>query len=205
MLDMHAASSNLSAPTKVNQPTLDVWKSMGLDSFLSPTAIELKAKCEKMIEDNLDELTDHYGRGAYPAFILPKLRELGIAGMAMKDFGGLGLSTVDQAGILMGLGGVSSGPSTFIVLHTFGMNVIDQLGSDEMRQRILPEAVKFNKILCFALSEPDYGSDATSLETYAKKVSGGYILNGQKRWIGNSTVASYIIVWAKNKDDGNRI
>ena len=106
---------------------------MRLDSFLSPKAIELKAKCEKMIEDNLDELTDHYERAAYPAFILPKIKELGIAGMSIKDFGGLGLSTIDQAAILMGLGGVSTGPISFIILHTFGMNVIDQLGSDELR------------------------------------------------------------------------
>jgi len=62
-----------------------------------------------------------------------------------------------------------------------------------------------NKILSFGLTEPEAGSDATSLTSEAKKVEGGYTLNGQKRWIGNATIADYIIIWAKNVDDGNRI
>lgn len=62
-----------------------------------------------------------------------------------------------------------------------------------------------DKFICFGLTEPDYGSDATSLKTSAKKVEGGYLLNGQKRWIGNATFADYIIVWAKNEHDNNNI
>ena len=70
---------------------------------------------------------------------------------------------------------------------------------------IIHDLVKFNKILCFALTEPNFGSDATSMLTNARKVPGGYVINGAKRWIGNATYAEYIICWAKNKDDGNRI
>jgi alkylation response protein AidB-like acyl-CoA dehydrogenase len=55
------------------------------------------------------------------------------------------------------------------------------------------------------LSEPDYGSDATSLKTFAKSVEGGFVLNGRKRWIGNATFADYIIVWAKNPEENNNI
>ena len=62
-----------------------------------------------------------------------------------------------------------------------------------------------NKYICFGLTEPDYGSDATSLMTNAKKVEGGYLLNGQKRWIGNGTFADYIIIWAKNPLENNNI
>jgi len=56
------------------------------------------------------------------------------------------------------------------------------------------------KTICFGLTEPLNGSDATGLQTTAKKVEGGYVLNGQKRWIGNATFADYIVVWAKNID-----
>jgi len=61
------------------------------------------------------------------------------------------------------------------------------------------------KYICFGLTEPDYGSDATHLKTTAKKVNGGFVLNGKKRWIGNATFADYIIVWAKNIDEDGKI
>lgn len=64
--------------------------------------------------------------------------------------------------------------------------------------------MKFDKILCFGLTEPDFGSDASSLATTATKVDGGYILNGNKRWIGNATFGNPII-WAKNVSDGNKV
>ena len=61
------------------------------------------------------------------------------------------------------------------------------------------------KIMCFCLTEPDYGSDATSLKTIATKTKGGYIIKGVKRWPGNSTFADYHVVWARNPDDNNKI
>lgn len=64
--------------------------------------------------------------------------------------------------------------------------------------------MKFEKIFCFGLTEPDNGSDATGLQTTATKTEGGWILNGKKRWIGNATLGD-VIVWAKNTNDGNRI
>ena len=59
--------------------------------------------------------------------------------------------------------------------------------------------------MSFGLTEPEYGSDATSLKTSAKKVEGGYIINGNKRWIGNATFADYIISWARNENEGDKI
>lgn len=70
---------------------------------------------------------------------------------------------------------------------------------------MLPDCVALKKICCFGLTEANYGSDATSLKTSAKKVDGGYILTGSKRWIGNATFADYIIVWAKNQAENNKI
>jgi len=62
-----------------------------------------------------------------------------------------------------------------------------------------------DKIVCFGLTEPENGSDATDMKTVAKKVPGGYVLNGQKCWIGNATIADYTIIWAKNPSEGNNI
>ena len=62
-----------------------------------------------------------------------------------------------------------------------------------------------NKLICFGMTEPDYGSDASGLKTTAKKVDGGYSLTGEKRWIGNVTQADYVIIWARNIDENNKV
>jgi len=65
--------------------------------------------------------------------------------------------------------------------------------------------VALNKIICFGLTEPQNGSDASGLATTATKVEGGYLLNGEKRWIGNATHADYVNVWAKNPLEENKV
>ena len=62
-----------------------------------------------------------------------------------------------------------------------------------------------NKIMAWALTEPNNGSDASGLQTTARKVKGGYLLNGEKRWIGNATFADYVCVWARNEAEGNKV
>jgi glutaryl-CoA dehydrogenase len=73
---------------------------------------------------------------------------------------------------------------------------------------MLPGLMAFDKIGAFALTEPNHGSDATSMDTFAVKATDGrdgWILNGHKKWIGNGTIADYIVVWAKNKDEKDKI
>lgn len=65
--------------------------------------------------------------------------------------------------------------------------------------------MNMDKYICFGLTEPDNGSDASGLQTTAKKVDGGYLLTGQKRWIGNATFADYIVIWARNPHENNNI
>lgn len=92
--------------------------------------------------------------------------------------------------------------STFYLVHNLiGQNVVDYCGDQEQRARILPGTMNMDKYICFGLTEPDYGSDATSLKTTARKVEGGYLVTGSKRWIGNATFADYIVVWARNANE----
>lgn len=101
---------------------------------------------------------------------------------------------------------VDASVGTFVLVHnSLGLTVVDLLGSQEQRARWLPDGIALNKVWCFGLTEPDFGSDATGLKTTAKKVDGGYVINGVKRWIGNATFADYIIVWARNEDEGGKI
>ena len=93
----------------------------------------------------------------------------------------------------------------FVVTNCLGISVIERCGGEEQKQRIIPDCVLFKKFIAFGLTEPTNGSDATGLLSTAKKVEGGFLLNGKKRWIGNATFADYIVIWAKNVDDGNKI
>lgn len=91
------------------------------------------------------------------------------------------------------------------IINALGVSVIDNCGSEEQKQRFIPELISFKKISCFGLTEPEYGSDATNMGTTARKVEGGYILNGKKRWPGNGDKADYSIIWAKNVSDKNKL
>jgi glutaryl-CoA dehydrogenase len=94
------------------------------------------------------------------------------------------------------------------VHFTLGIATIEACGDDEQKKRFLPDCYDLKKITAFGLTEPKYGSDATSMESFvvkAKDGRDGYVLNGEKLWIGNGTFADYIVVWAKNRDDGDRI
>jgi glutaryl-CoA dehydrogenase len=80
------------------------------------------------------------------------------------------------------------------------MQSIALLGSDEQRERWLPEMARMEKIGAFGLTEPKHGSDAVGLETSARRDGDGYLLNGQKKWIGNGSIADYVIIWARGED-----
>ena len=83
--------------------------------------------------------------------------------------------------------------------------MFEACGSEEQKNRFLPDLISLKKISCFGLTEPDNGSDATGMKTTARKVEGGYIVNGRKRWPGNAVMADCTVVWAKNVSDGNKI
>jgi alkylation response protein AidB-like acyl-CoA dehydrogenase len=151
-------------------------------------------------------LMEYVNKTEFPFELVPKLKELGVNGYHIKDHGGPGLSSVEVGAVCYEMAKIDASMFTFLTVHnSIGMAVVDLLGSEEQRARILPDGIAFKKILSFGLTEADYGSDATSLQTTAKKVEGGYVINGSKRWIGNATFADYMIVWAKNVDDNNKI
>jgi len=96
---------------------------------------------------------------------------------------------------------VDGSVSTFFLVHTFLATLtIGLLGSEAQKQDLLPDLASFRKVGCWALTEPSHGSDASALLTTARRASGGWILNGRKRWIGNGTFADIIIVWARNEE-----
>jgi len=96
---------------------------------------------------------------------------------------------------------VDASCSTFILVHaSLVVPTIDLCVSEAQKQKYLPSLAQYKTLGCWALTEPDYGSDASSLKTAATKVPGGWHLDGQKRWIGNSTFADMLIILARNAD-----
>jgi glutaryl-CoA dehydrogenase len=86
-------------------------------------------------------------------------------------------------------------------VHSFlAMQSIAMLGDEEQRERWLPAMARLEKIGAFGLTEPKHGSDAVGLETSARRDGDAYVLNGQKKWIGNGSIADYVIIWARGED-----
>ena len=158
-----------------------------------------------MMEENYTEINKHVDATTFPHFLVDKIKALGINGLQIKGYGSPGLSTLESGALCYEMAVKDGSVATFFLVHNaIGMCVVNALGDEEQKQRLLPDGVQFKRIMCFGLTEPLNGSDATGLQTTATKVEGGWRLNGQKRWIGNATFGD-VVVWAKNTNDGNRI
>ena len=135
--------------------------------------------------------------------IMKEMGKLGLLGATIQGYGCSGVSQVAYGLIAREMERVDSGyRSALSVQSSLVMYPIYSFGSEEQRQKYLPDLALGKKIGCFGLTEPDGGSDPSAMRTTAKKVQGGYKLNGAKQWITNSPVADVFVVWAKD-DDGD--
>ena len=135
--------------------------------------------------------------------IFPKFGEMGLLGITVpEEYGGLGGSYVSYGLAAREIERIDSGyRSMMSVQSSLVMYPIFAYGSEEQRRKYLPELSKGNLIGCFGLTEPDAGSDPSSMLTRAKKTNSGYVLNGSKMWISNSPIADIFIIWAKLEDE----
>ena len=130
--------------------------------------------------------------------IMREMGELGLFGATIKGYGCAGVSNVASGLICKEIEWVDSGyRSALSVQSSLVMHPIYSFGSDAQKDKYLPKLASGELIGCFGLTEPNHGSDPSSMETRAKKVAGGYILSGAKNWITNSPVADVFVVWAK--------
>ncbi len=134
-----------------------------------------------------------------------EMAELGLLGATIsEEYGGAGVSYTSYGLIARELERVDSGYRSFAsVQSSLVMYPIDQFGTEEQKRRFLPRLASAELIGCFGLTEPDHGSDPGSMTTTARKVDGGWVLNGAKMWITNSPVADIAIVWAKAKENAS--
>jgi glutaryl-CoA dehydrogenase len=149
-------------------------------------------------------INQYWGRAEFPFELIREYGTLGIAGTPYRGFGCLGKSTVLDGLVMMELARIDCSIATFHGVHSgLAMGSIYLCGSDEQRERWLPAMQRAEKIGAFGLTEPEVGSGAArGLTTTAQRRGKEWILNGQKRWIGNATFADLMIIWARDVDDG---
>jgi glutaryl-CoA dehydrogenase len=136
--------------------------------------------------------------------LVRRLPELGIVGEDITGYGCAGMSPMACGLVTMELHRGDGSLGVVLGVHAgLAMQSIAMCGSEEQKARWLPDLAAMTKLGAFALTEPDHGSDSVALETSATlDGNGDWVLNGRKRWIGLGTVADFVVVWARNTDDG---
>ncbi|KJS39830.1 MAG: acyl-CoA dehydrogenase, partial [Rhodospirillaceae bacterium BRH_c57] len=139
--------------------------------------------------------------------IMTEMGALGLLGPTIpEEYGGSAVNHVAYGLIAREVERVDSGyRSAMSVQSSLVMHPIHAYGSDEQKKKYLPKLVTGEWVGCFGLTEPDHGSDAGSMKSRAKKVDGGFVLNGQKMWITNSPIADLAVVWAKSDAHDGKI
>ncbi len=147
----------------------------------------------------LPQIVKYNREGKFPVYLVPQMAELGLLGPTLPaKYGCAEMNNVAYGLIMQELERGDSGVRSFAsVLSALVMYPIFTFGSEEQKDYWLPLLAKGEKIGCFGLTEPDYGSNPGGMVTKAERVDGGFILNGAKMWITNGTIADVAIVWAK--------
>ena len=169
-----------------------------LDDRLTATQIQLRNEIREFVEREVKpNINPYWERAEFPWEIVRKMADLPIWGGTLQDYGCAGLDPLSVGLVRFELAKGDGSIGTFYGVHSgLAMNTIGMLGSDEQKARWLPAMVKLEKIGAFGLTEPEHGSDASGMKTRARRVGDEYILKGQKRWIGNASIANLLIIWA---------
>ncbi|OAD90651.1 acyl-CoA dehydrogenase [Aequorivita soesokkakensis] len=169
---------------------------------LTPEQRELQIKVRNFMEDEIKPIANEYwNKAEFPFQIIPKMAELNICGLTYKGYGTPDETYVMEGIIAMELARVDVSISTFFGVHSgLAMGSIYICGSEEQKQEWLPKMAKIELIGAFGLTEPEVGSAvAGGLGTTCRQEGDEWVLNGQKKWIGNATFADVTIIWARDE------
>src|SRR5271155_5281732 len=149
-------------------------------------------------------IEDYWARDKFPFEIIPKIAGVGIGGIGYEGYGAVGGSMLLNGFVSMELARVDSSIATFWGVHTgLSAGSIYLCGDEEQKQRWLPAMMRFEKIGSFGLTEPLVGSaPSRGMTKKCRKEGDSWVLNGQKKWIGNSTFSEINIIWARDEASG---
>ncbi len=176
-----------------------------VDDLLSEDERLIRDTVRALVRDRvLPVIGDHFEAGTFPSELVAEVARLGLLGMHLQGHGCAGTSAVAYGVACEELEAGDSGLRSFVsVQGSLAMFPIHAYGSEEQKQRFLPEMAAGNLIGCFGLTEPDAGSDPGAMRTTARREGDGWVLNGSKMWITNGSVAGVAVVWAQT-DGGVR-
>ncbi len=168
-----------------------------LDEQDRATLHRVRAFMDEQVEPIINE---YWTRAQFPRQLIPGLAELGIAGAQFTGHGSPGRSALFDGMVSMELGRGDPSVSTFMGVHGgLTMGTLHLCGSEEQKERWLPAMARMELIGAFGLTEPEHGSDvARGIETTARRDGDSWILDGQKKWIGNGSFADLVVIWARD-------
>jgi glutaryl-CoA dehydrogenase len=175
-----------------------------ISTILSEEDQALLRRVRDFMESEVAPIINQYWtREEFPLHLVPGLADLGIAGLSYHGYGCPGKSTLLDGFVAMELARVDSSIATFFGVQSgLAMGSIYLCGSEEQKQRWLPPMARLEKIGAFGLTEPEVGSGASGgLTTTARREGDTWVLNGQKKWIGNATFSDVTVIWARDVAD----
>ncbi len=178
-----------------------------LDASFSEDELLVRRTARDFVEDNLIPIIEECFRTErFPRELVPAMGELGFFGANLEGYGCAGMSNVEYGLVMQELERGDSGFRSFVsVQSALVMYPIYTFGSDEQKNTWLPALAKGEKLGCFGLTEPGFGSNPGGMTTTARKVANEYILNGEKMWITSGNIADVAVIWAKVEDEDNLV
>jgi glutaryl-CoA dehydrogenase len=176
---------------------------IAFDSLLTDDERLARDTARQFIEDNLVPIIEECNReGRFPKELIPQMGQLGFFGANLHGYGCAGMSNVEYGLVMQEFERGDSGVRSFVsVQSALVMYPIYTFGSDDQKNFWLPKMATGEKLGCFGLTEPDYGSNPGGMRTRADRSGDEYILNGEKMWITSGSIADVAIVWAKTYGD----
>ena len=173
-----------------------------IDSLFSEQERLVRQTARQFVDDRLMPVVrDCFREGRFPKELVPEMAKLGFLGANLEGYGCAGMSNVEYGLIMQELERGDSGIRSFVsVQGALVMYPILTYGSEEQKERWLPKMQAGQAIGCFGLTEPGFGSNPAGMQTRARQDGGDWILNGEKTWITNGSVADVAVVWARTEE-----
>lgn len=173
-----------------------------VDSQFSEQELLVRQSVRQFVDlELIPVIRDCYREGRFPTQLIPKMAQMGFFGANLHGYGCAGMSNVEYGLLMQELERGDSGLRSFCsVQGALVMYPILTYGSNEQKQKWLPLLQKGEAIGCFGLTEPGFGSNPAGMQTRARQDGNDWILNGEKTWITNGSVADVAVVWARTED-----
>jgi glutaryl-CoA dehydrogenase len=178
-----------------------------LEADLSAEETLIRDTAREFVAENVQpDVAEHYLEGTFPTDLIPEMGELGFYAPNLDGYGLPNVSEKAYGLLMQELEACDSGlRSMASVQGALVMYPIHAYGSDDQKDRWLPDLGEGEAVGCFGLTEPEHGSNPSAMETSAERVGDEYVLNGSKTWITNSPIADVAVVWARDESEDGTV